>query len=184
MVKRNKYLIMSKYIVCKSGVINAKIGDEIKLNSMVEIYLFDKFYVSTLVNQALLDELLRKGVIKEENDDYKEIYNKAIKKLANQLNLSDNQVVAFLNILKKTNKWAVLQIVLKKIAIVLDSKYEDPINNCECVYAISPQDGCIHKIYKFMCYSYDNFPAFRTFKDAEIATKVVSKQLKDCFNAK
>ena len=86
-----------------------------------------------------------------------------------------------LSTINSVNPWAVTQIVLREIAIELDKKYKDHINKSEEIYAISPQDGRIHKINKKTIKNYRAFPAFRNVEDAKIACSLVRENLKSIF---
>ena len=72
-------------------------------------------------------------------------------------------------------------MVLREIAIELDKKYDNHINNSEKIYAISPQDGRIHEVDKSHIKNYKAFPAFRNIEDAKIACSLVKNHLKSIF---
>lgn len=81
---------------------------------------------------------------------------------------------------------AAFNIVVREIAIYLDHKYEDHIENSEKIFAISTLDGRIHEVCKAHIKNYRNFAAFRTIEDAKFACNLMRDQLKGMFkkNAK
>lgn len=81
---------------------------------------------------------------------------------------------------------AAFNIVAREIAIYLDHKYEDHIENSEKIFSISPLDGRIHEVCKAHIKNYRNFAAFRTIEDAKFACNLLRGQLKGMFkkNAK
>ena len=83
--------------------------------------------------------------------------------------------------LEGANHWAVVQLLLKEIAIELDKQYNNHIKNSEKIYAISPQDGRIHEVNKSHIKNYKAFPAFRNIEDAKIACSLVKNHLKSIF---
>ena len=75
-------------------------------------------------------------------------------------------------------------MVLREIAIELDKKYEDHIENSPEIYVISMLDGKIAKANKAHIKNYRNFAAFRTIEDAKIACRIVKPILKEMFKNK
>ena len=56
---------------------------------------------------------------------------------------------------------------------MIDSHYSNHISKVEKVYAVSILDGEIFEIEQIGCGNYTNVALFRTFKEAEIAKKVL-----------
>lgn len=93
----------------------------------------------------------------------------------------------------KTNGWlgsiaafspiAAFNIVAREIAIYLDQKYVDHIENSDRIFAISPLDGRIHELCKAHIKNYRNFAAFRTVEDAKFACKILREPLKSMFKS-
>ena len=80
---------------------------------------------------------------------------------------------------------AAFNIVLREIAVYLDQKYEDHIENSENIFIISTFDGRIHQVCKKHIKNYRNFAAFRTIEDAKFACNLMRDHLKGMFkNAK
>ena len=79
---------------------------------------------------------------------------------------------------------AAFSMVLREIAVELDKKYEDHIENSPEIYVISMLDGRITKANKAHIKNYRNFSAFRTIEDARIACRIVKPILKEMFKIK
>ena len=156
---------MKKFIVVKNGK---------------EINFGDKILITKSANTPLGITIVRKvAIVTKELTD--KIFNNAIKNLAKKTNWKEEKLLNILNTLYLANPWAATQMVLREIAIELDKKYNDHINESEHIFAISPQDGRIHEINKAHIKNYRAFPAFRTINDAKIACSLVRENLKSIF---
>lgn len=104
-----------------------------------------------------------------------------INRIAMERNWSYRKMVSYLNNLEKFSPIATFNILLRDIAIYLDSSYEDSIDKAEEIYAISSLDGRIHKVEKNAIKNFRNFAAFRTPEDAKFAHRVLSKKIRKMF---
>lgn len=96
------------------------------------------------------------------------------------------RVAGWLDSIAETSPAAAFSIVAREIAVFLDKKYEDHIENSDKIYVISTFDGRIHEACKKYIKNYRNFAAFRTIEDAKFACNLLRESLKDMFanNAK
>lgn len=151
-------------IVCKSG----------------DIFFFD------CINERAITKLLSEGFIKEVKEEVincKEpvhpsvddiTFETIIMSIAKRLKWKVDNVFKYLDNLAYINEGAVLSILLREVAIILDRQYPDHIENSEKIYTIDMAKGeivevkDIHKIKNFR-----NFAAFRTIRDAVTAKKVL-----------
>ena len=151
-------------IVCKSG----------------DIFFFDCF------NEHVITKLLSEGFIKEVKEEtvsYEKpvspsvddiTFETIIMSIAKRLKWKDDNVFKYLDNLAYINEGAVLAILLREVAVILDRQYPDHIENSEKIYTIDMAKGevvevkDIHKIKNFR-----NFAAFRNIQDAIIAKKVL-----------
>ena len=78
---------------------------------------------------------------------------------------------------------AAFSMVLREIAIELDKKYKDHINNSPEIYVISLLNGKITKATKAHIKNYRNFAAFRSIEDAKIACRITKDILKEMFKS-
>lgn len=187
---------MKKFIVVKTGR-EVKLGDDIVVHAhkRTEEEEFD-FVSKTALTENLLNTFIKKGLIKvvelnrkeeEFKTNYKEcfqsnLFEKTLKNIAEKAGWKVEKLDNILGRLYNVNPWGVIQFLLKELAIELDKKYPDHINDSKTIFAISPQDGRIHKIEKAHIKSYKAFPAFRTIEDAKVACGIVRCFLKDIFS--
>lgn len=155
-------------------------------NSGKEINFGDKILVQrvAVVTKELMGKLIKDGKVNVvEDNGINNIWNDAIRSLAKKTNWKEEKLLSILATLHLANPWAATQMVLREIAIELDKKYDDHINESEKIYAISPQDGRIHEINKKTVKNYKAFPAFRSIEDAKIACSLIREHLKSIFSA-
>lgn len=93
------------------------------------------------------------------------------------------RAAGWINSIADLNPGAALNILLREIAVCLDRKYEDHIENSEKIYCVSMLDGRIHEVCKAHIKNYRNFAAFRTIEDAKYACNILRNQLKDMFKS-
>lgn len=176
---------MKKFIVVEGGN-EIKLGDNIVAMFNIETPLgIMDFERSIQVTKPVLIRLIKNKKVKvvEDNSvDYQKIWDNAFNSILEKTGWTEETLTEVIKDLKLVNPWAVTQLILKEIAIELDKKYKDHINNSEKIYAISPQDGRIHEIHKKTVKNYRAFPAFRNIEDAKIACYLVRDYLKDIFN--
>lgn len=148
----------------------------------------DKFYV---VDEEIIPVLIEQGVLctkeslsekkKDVDDIPKDDLAFYVNKVAQRFGWKPAKACNYLNTIDSCYPAAAFAIILREIAIELDKKYEDHINNSPEIYSISLTDGRITKLYKSSIRSYKNFAAFRTIDDAKFACKVLREVLKDMF---
>lgn len=175
---------MEKFINVKSGK-EVKVGDLIRVVANVNIPVFGeiKAVKEITLTKDMLTKLIIRGevkIVKETSDPIK-IWANAWKNLCNKTRITSIDMSSILDALEGANHWAVVQLLLKEIAIELDKKYDNHINNSEKIYAISNQDGRIHEVDKSHIKNYKAFPAFRSIEDAKIACHLVKNHLKSIF---
>ena len=176
---------MKKFIVVESGK-EVKLGDKVILmfetNTSFGFMKVSKVVpVTEIVLMRLIADKKVKVVDTDDNTEHEAIWDAALTNLSKKIGWKFDKLNGILSTINSVNPWAVTQIVLREIAIELDKKYKDHINKSEEIYAISPQDGRIHKINKKTIKNYRAFPAFRNVEDAKIACSLVRENLKSIF---
>ena len=140
---------MEKFINVKSGK-EVKVGDLIRVIANINIPVFGeiKAVKEITLTRDILAKLIIRGEVKivKETSNPIEIWANAWNNLCDKAKLTSGGMSSILDALKRANHWAVVQLLLKEIAIELDKKYDNHINNSEKIYAISPQDGRIHEV--------------------------------------
>ena len=170
--------------ICKRKEINHPWLGKVKAEELV------------LVTKDLIPTLIKEGIIEEkETEKIKETKTSTdnlssevpmdleyyIQKIANRMNWHIDKVYNYLNSIDSIFPAAALSLVLREIAIELDKKYKDHINNSPRIYVISTTDGRITELNKAHIKNYRNFAAFRSIRDAKIACSIVKDILKDMF---
>ena len=167
-----------------------QIGDTLTKVSKVKDLFFGKGTVvqNIVVTKDILPELLEAGivtttkpaksVVKTEVPMELEYY---IQKIADKLGWKVEKVYNYLNSVDTILPVAAFSMVLREIAIELDKKYEDHIQNSPKIFIISTLNGKIGEVNKAHIANYRNFAAFRTIEDAKAACKLVSPILRGIF---
>lgn len=114
-------------------------------------------------------------VLNPENVEY------YINKIAMEKHWDYKKVASYLDNLEKFSPVAAFSVLLREVAIHLDSQYEDSIDKAEEIYVISTLDGKIHKAEEGTIKNFRNFAAFRTVEDARFAHRVLSKKIRKMF---
>lgn len=103
--------------------------------------------------------------------------------LAKKAGWKPEKMAGYLQNLWNINPAAAFSTLLREVAIELDKRYEDHINNCEELFIISLMDGRIHKVPRAYIKNFRNFAAFRTEEDAKIACRILRDDLKEMFKS-
>lgn len=174
---------MKKFIVANSGK-EIKFGDKILIVGAVNTPLgVAKVQRLVVVTKELMSKFIEDGKVNVVGEEYlNRIWNDAVESLARKTNWKEEKLLNILATLHLANPWAATQMILREIAIELDKKYDDHINESEKIYVISPQDGRIHEINKKTVKNYKAFPAFRSIEDAKIACSLIREHLKSIFS--
>ena len=188
---------MEKFVL-KNGK-EVKMGDKLIRHGVTDT-LFGKMFSAQeiIVNEETLPKLIKTGIL----TPMKECSHKAgcpcsqyaggeipmnmnfyIEKIAARLGWKPEKVYNYLNGVDSILPAAAFSMVLREIAIELDKKYEDHIENSPEIYVISMLDGRITKANKAHIKNYRNFAAFRTIEDAKIACNIVRDVLKEMFKS-
>lgn len=107
-----------------------------------------------------------------------------IKGLAEKKGWKPEKMAGYLQSVWEINPAAAFSMLLREIAIELDKKYEDHINECKELYIISLMDGRIHKVPRAYIKNFRNFAAFRTVEDAKTACRILRDDLKEMFSGR
>ena len=188
---------MEKFIL-KNGK-EVKMGDRLIKNSIMDTFFGKRIYLQEVtINERTLPELIKAGVLTQvdcthgtdchcghcTNNEIPMDINFYIEKIAARLGWKPEKVYNYLNNVDSILPAAAFSMVLREIAVELDKKYEDHIENSPEIYVISMLDGRITKANKAHIKNYRNFSAFRTIEDARIACRIVKPILKEMFKIK
>jgi len=178
-------IIMGYFV--KSSNEEVKIGDKVvganvqitpagfKVNK--KLMVLDQELLNRLIADKIIVEKTGRDIQSEVPTDI-EFY---IEKIAKKKGWKLEKLYNFLNGIDELSEAAAFSIVLREIAVEIDKKYKDHIQDSPKIYVISLFDGRITEANKAHIKNYRNFAAFRTIEDAKIACKIVSPLLKELF---
>lgn len=179
---------MEKYYF-KNGK-EVHLGDKVSMTQKQEDPFFGNEIVKYTFNltEEKLHELIERGIIvvvPMEEKTTKGVIPKDIQfyieKLASKFGWKDAKMYNYLNTIDSIYPAAAFSLILREIAIELDTKYVDHIENSPEIYVISMFDGRITKANKKHIKNYRNFAAFRTLEDAKLACSITREVLKEMF---
>jgi hypothetical protein len=147
------------------------------LRDLLEVIISDLKEHSDEVKQS--NEVKQSKKSSERSDD---LYD-YLKDLAYRKKCSVEKVAGWLDSIAEISPMAAFSIALREIAVELDKKYPDHINNCDEVIVLSTLDGRLHKVAKAQIKNYRNFAAFRTMADAKFACRILRGHLKQMFGS-
>ena len=188
---------MKKFIL-KNGK-EVKMGDKLLKHGVIDSLLGKVTIMQeVIVDEKTLPELIKAGVLTQVDcahgadcpckhctkGEVPMDMNFYIEKIAARLGWKPERVYNYLNNVDSILPAAAFSMVLREIAVELDKKYEDHIENSPEIYVISMLDGRITKANKAYIKNYRNFAAFRTIEDAKIACRIVKPILKEMFKSK
>ena len=185
-------------LILKNGK-EVKMGDRLIKHGVADTPFGKEFIMQEIiVNEKTPPELIKAGVLTQVDcahgadcpcrhctkGEVPMGMNFYIEKIAARLGWKPEKVYNYLNSVDSILPAAAFSMVLREIAIELDKKYEDHIENSPEIYVISMLDGRITKANKAHIKNYRNFAAFRTIEDAKIACRIVKPILKEMFKSK
>ena len=143
-----------------------------KLKSGEVAKLGDLICLSIVITENDIEPLKKLGLIEElEVPEY--TIKKVEEHLADRKGWSPENLHKYLQNLSKLNLASVFDILLKEIAIMIDSGYPDHINTCRKVYGVDKATGAIVPLEVKPYTVFDNFAAFRTIEEVRYALKVL-----------
>jgi hypothetical protein len=99
-------------------------------------------------------------------------------------NLTIVEAVEYIKAIKHINKGAYFSLILKEIAVALDSQYPDHISNSPRLYTISSATGNPYFIEPGFLKSTNTIGLFRSEVDAIVAIKILAPLKKEIFSGR
>lgn len=162
-------------------------GKEVEMGNtfafgMNSAYGFMPFY-TVVVCEESIPFLIKEGIIKEvENEEIPTEPYFYIKHLADRIHWNVENLRKYLSNLYTIYPAAVFSIMLREVAIVLDEKYDNHIENSKEIYVIRSLNGEISKVKDLnKIKNFKNFAAFRTLDDALAAKHILKEPMKQLF---
>ena len=165
-----------------------KMGETITKSVTAKDDLFGEMTTSFSVEitESILPVLIKVGIVevKEEECIVNKDFNYYLEKIAKRQGWNINKALSIFNNVYSIYPMAIFGLFLREIAIDLDKKYEDHIQDSPEIFVVSSLDGRITKANKASIKNYRNFAAFRSIEDAKTACKVLRTILKDMYARK
>lgn len=154
-----------------------------------------EMFFSNCLDKYVIARLLSEGAVKEVEEEavsyrkpappsvYDVTFETVIMSVAKRLKWKVVNVFKYLDNLACIDEGAVLSVLLRETAVILDRQYPDHIGNSGKIYTIDMAKGeivevkDIHKIKNFR-----NFAAFRNIQDAVTAKKVLKDFMSAAFS--
>lgn len=162
-------------------------GKEVEMGKQIVFYIQSAYgKIPThcvIINEENLPYLIEEGIIKEvENEEIPTEPYFYIKHLADRIHWNVENLRKYLSNLYTIYPAAVFSIMLREIAIVLDEKYDNHIENSKEIYVISCLNGEISKVKDLnKIKNFKNFAAFRSLEDAITAKRILEEPMKQLF---
>lgn len=149
---------------------------------MNSAYGFMPLY-TVIVCEESIPLLIKEGVIKEVEEEGTHVDpNFYLEHLAKRIHWNVDNLRKYLGNLYTIYPVAVFLILLREIAIVMDEKYKNHIENSKEIYVISTLSGEITKVKNLdRIKNFKNFAAFRTLDDALAAKHILRDPMKQLF---
>ena len=162
-------------------------GKEVEMGKQIVFYIQSAYGKITthcvIISEESLPCLIGEGIIKEvENEEIPTEPYFYIKHLADRIHWNVDNLRKYLGNLYTIYPAAVFSILLREVAIVLDEKYGNHIENSKEIYVISCLSGEISKVKDLnKIKNFKNFAAFRTLDDALAAKHILKDPMKQLF---
>lgn len=171
----NKYYFEGKEVSLGDTITASHKSDDGKIVTSLTTFITD-FTLPLLVQTGIIT--VKK--VEDSNKDVDYFVNKIATKMGWNINKANNILYEVYNLYPS----AVFNIILREVAIELDHKYEDHIQNSPEIFVVSLLDGRISKVNKAHIKNYRNFAAFRSIEDAKTACKILREILKAMYAKK
>ena len=139
--------------------------------------------VFTLFTPVLLEQIFanpQNNLSKREETPIKDLQY-YVMKMGERFDWKYQKIQNLLNVLDKVYPMIPYSLILREIAVDLDKKYSDHIEDSPEIFAINQLTGRIVQMDKRGIETYKHFAAFRTIEDAKIACRILSPIMEDLF---
>lgn len=134
-----------------------------------------------LVTTESIPTLLKMGIIVPANACPSDKIGYYMHKALTRLGWTESKDLKYIQKLDSIYPTALFSILLREIAIELDKKYDDHIENSPEIFVVSTLDGRISRANKAHIKNYRNFAAFRSVDDAKFACRILRSYLREMY---
>ena len=159
-----------------------KVGDYVTHSEDITHPQLGKVHSETtiLVTPESIPTLLKMGIIvpSSTSPNHMGCY---ISRVLARLGWTESKDLKYIQDLDNIYPTVLFSILLKEIAIELDKKYDDHIENSPEIFVVSTLDGRISRANKAHIKNYRNFAAFRSVADAKFACRILRSYLREMY---
>lgn len=125
--------------------------------------------------------LIMKGMLKEEKEPKVPTIDEAFALVSTWLTGTPHAKNTAKEFLAAMPDYAGFSVVLRALAVLIDRKYPDHINNADVdkYFTIDMTNGKVCEVPKGKIKNFRNFAAFRSIDDIKIATKILRPSIKE-----
>lgn len=125
--------------------------------------------------------LIMKGMLKEEKEPKVPTIDEAFALVSTWLTGTPHAKDTAKEFLAAMPDYAGFSVVLRALAVLIDRKYPDHINNADVdkYFTIDMTNGKVCEVPKGKIKNFRNFAAFRSIDDIKIATKILRPSIKE-----
>ena len=159
-----------------------KVGDYVTHSEDIVHPQLGKIHSETtiLVTAESIPTLLKMGIIVPSTTPSDKV-GYYIHKALTKLGWTESKDFKYIQDLDHIYPTVLFSILLREIAIELDKKYDDHIENSPEVFVVSTLDGRISRANKAHIRNYKNFAAFRSVADAKFACRILRSYLREMY---
>lgn len=171
----------TKFYLKENGK-EVKVGDYVTHSEDIAHPQLGKIHSETtiLVTKESIPTLLKMGIIVPFATS-PNLIGCYISRVLARLGWTESKDLKYIQDLDNVYPTVLFSILLKEIAIELDKKYEDHIENSPEIFVVSTLDGRISKANKAHIKNYRNFAAFRSVADAKFACRILRSYLREMY---
>ena len=151
--------------------------DTLKKEGVKTTYIFRSDKLTS--SQAKI--LVMKGMLKEEKEPKVPTIDEAVALISTWLMGTPHAKDTAKEFLAAMPDYAGFSVVLRALAVLIDRKYPDHINNANVdkYFTIDMTNGKVCEVPKGRIKNFRNFAAFRNIDDIKIATKILRPSIKE-----
>lgn len=171
----------TKFYLKENGK-EVKVGDYVTHSEDIAHPQLGKIHSETtiLVTKESIPTLLKMGIIVPSTTHPAHIGYYVSNVLA-RLGWTESKDLKYIQDLDNIYPNTLFSILLREIAIELDKKYNDHIENSPEIFVVSTLDGRISRANKAHIKNYRNFAAFRSVADAKFACRILRSYLREMY---
>lgn len=173
---------MGDKFITKDGK-KVSLGEPLSITAILKNEKMETFFVfrSNNLTSSEARILIMKGMLKEEKEPKVPTIDEAFALVSTWLTGTPHAKDTAKEFLAAMPDYAGFSVVLRALAVLIDRKYPDHINNANVdkYFTIDMTNGKVCEVPKGKIKNFRNFAAFRSIDDIKIATKILRLSIKE-----